>query len=210
MCTIRVVCQLHTVLLWSTIPQYVCFRGLRSLATVYMRCAMKDGPIRSVLKAMAAFCFRINAAGTRALWKLQRHRPYELAGDCSVCGACCVNPAIQVGWLLWYFPTSRALFLWWQERVNGFELVERHIATRTYVFRCTHYDPCTHLCDSYESRPGMCRDYPHVLLWQANPEFLPACGYRPIAPGADKLLEALAREDLPPEKLEEVKKKLHL
>jgi Fe-S-cluster containining protein len=39
----------------------------------------------------------------------------------------------------------------------------------SFVFECTHFDRITRRCDSYASRPGMCRDYPRVLLDQAAP-----------------------------------------
>jgi Fe-S-cluster containining protein len=79
-----------------------------------------------------------------------------------------------------------------------------------FIFRCTHWDPATRRCDSYESRPGMCRDYPRAHLWTGNPEFLPGCGYRAVAPGAAAMIAALRAEGLEGEKLEAVKRKLHL
>ena len=62
--------------------------------------------------------------------------------------------------------------------MNGFELVRSDEESWTFVFRCTHFDPATRSCDSYGSRPGLCRDYPRLLLWQPNPELLPGCGCR--------------------------------
>ncbi|MGD8897613.1 MAG: hypothetical protein PVJ73_16395, partial [Acidobacteriota bacterium] len=64
--------------------------------------------------------------------------------------------------------------------------------------------------DSYESRPGMCRDYPRLLLWQPNPGLLPGCGYRAVVPNADGLRESLARLDLTPEQREKLRKGLGL
>lgn len=171
---------------------------------------MQDGVFRRTIKKVAALCYALNLRGTRAAWRLQREHPYELGGACQGCGACCVNPSIQVGRFLWYFPTARHLFLLWQRLVNGFELVERHIPGRVFVFRCTHFDTQTRRCDSYDSRPGMCRDYPRVLLWQPSPSFLAECSHYPIAPGADRFLEALKREGLDEEKLQKVKEKLFL
>lgn len=171
---------------------------------------MRDGLIRRGVKAVAVLCFRIDAAGSRLVRKCRGERPYVLAGECKCCGACCINPGIQPGRLAWFFPTVRRLFLLWHKHVNGFELVERDPVNRMFVFRCTHYDPATHQCDSYSSRPGMCREYPRLLLWVARPEFLPGCGHYPVAPGARGFVEALEREDLPPEKLEEIKRKLYL
>lgn len=171
---------------------------------------MKDGPIRRLIKRVALACFVVNVSGTRALWRLRGDKAHKLGGQCRKCAACCEAPAIQVGRLLWYLPTLRRVFLAWQKHVNGFVLVDRLIAHKTYVFRCTHFDWESRRCDSYDSRPGMCRDYPRSLLWQSNPEMLPGCGYRPIAPGAKRLLGALEKENLSPEALEKVKKKLHL
>src|SRR5690606_19861784 len=111
-------------------------------------------------------------------------------------------PGIQVGKLLWYMPTLRRIFLAWQKRVNGFELIDRDVRHRVFVFRCTHFDPETRRCDSYDSRPGMCRDYPRALLFTANPEFLPGCGYKAVACGAEKFIEALQKEGIEGEKLE--------
>jgi Fe-S-cluster containining protein len=171
---------------------------------------MKDGPARRAVKFIARCVFNVNVAGTRAIWRLLRRRPHQLGGECGKCAACCEAPGIQVGFILWYFPTARGLFLWWQKHVNGFELIERDIPHRVYVFRCTHFDPATRRCDSYDTRPGMCRDYPRVHLWEANPQFLPGCGYRAVRCGADKFIEALRKEGLEGEELERVKEKLKL
>ena len=76
------------------------------------------------------------------------------------------------------FDAQRALFVAWQWHINGFELVDRVRAGRALVFRCTHYDPDTRRCDSYDSRPWMCRDYPRVVLDQAWPELFADCSHR--------------------------------
>ena len=81
---------------------------------------------------------------------------------------------------------------------------------RVFIFRCTHFDWATRSCDSYGSRPGMCRDYPRVLLQQANPEFLPGCGYRPVAPNAERLVRSLERASVTREQRERLRKDLHL
>lgn len=116
---------------------------------------------------------------------------------------------MQVGPLVWRVRAVRRLFLWWQERINGFVLTETR-PTRTFVFRCTHFDWDTRRCDSYGSRPGMCRDYPRALLDQPSPAFLPGCGYRPIAPNAGGLLRELEGRDLDAGTLVELKRRLHL
>ncbi len=171
---------------------------------------MRDGPIRRALKAVALGVFVVNLRTTRAIMRLRGVKPYRLGGTCGKCAACCEAPGIQVDKMTWFLPTARGLFLAWHRRVNGFELIERDVANRMFVFRCTHWDPETRRCDSYDSRPGMCRDYPRALLWQANPSMLPGCGYCPIAPNADKMMEALRREGLDEERLKRVKEKLHL
>lgn len=171
---------------------------------------MKDNFPRRVLKRIALACFNINIRGTRAYWRWRRDKSYQLGGECRKCAACCEAPGIQVGRILWYMPTLRRLFLAWQKRVNGFELIERDIRHRVFVFRCTHFDPETRRCDSYDSRPGMCRDYPRALLHTANPEFLPGCGYKAVTCGAEKFIDALRAEGIEGEKLEELKKRLHL
>jgi hypothetical protein len=112
--------------------------------------------------------------------------------------------------LVYRLRTLRALFLAWHRHINGFELVETIPRLRAFVFRCTHFDPATRRCDSYHSRPGRCRDYPRVLLWEANPPFLPGCGYRAVAPHAERVSALLEQEGLDPGKLAEVKRRLHL
>jgi Fe-S-cluster containining protein len=104
----------------------------------------------------------------------------------------------------------RKAFLWWQEHVNGFELADTVARDRLFVFRCNHFDPGTRSCDSYDSRPGMCRDYPRVLLFQHAPEMLPGCGYRALPPNAVGLRLALERQGLSPGRLASLKKDLHL
>lgn len=171
---------------------------------------MRDGPTRQMIKLMARMAFRVNVGGTRLIRRLQGEKPYRLGGGCERCAACCEAPSIQTGRLTWYLPTLRRLFLAWHKHVNGFLLVDRIPSQKVFVFRCTHFDPETRRCDSYHSRPGMCRDYPRALLWQASPDFLPGCGYRAVHPRAEALRAALEKEGLPPEKLREASRKLHL
>ena len=141
---------------------------------------------------------------------LRGDRPYRLGGSCHLCAACCEAPAIKVGRLVWFLKSPRALFLWWQRVVNGFELRSGDAGDRVFVFRCTHFDPATRRCDSYESRPGMCRDYPRILLDQPRPVMLPGCGYRPVAPRAEQLLAALRRLPLSADQEAKLRKDLHL
>ena len=171
---------------------------------------MRDGPVRRAVKAVALAAFRVNLAAWRGWRRLRGDRPYRLAGACNLCGECCDAPAIRAGRLVWYLPTQRRLFLWWQRTVNGFELTGRDVAHRVFVFRCTHFDPVTRRCDSYESRPGMCRDYPRAMLDQASPEMFPGCGYRAVAPNAERLTLALRRLPLTAEQEAKLRRGLHL
>lgn len=165
--------------------------------------------IRSV-KRVARWRFLVDLALHRAYRRARGEKPYVMGGECRRCARCCEAPAIQVGRAVWYLPSLRRAFLWWQRRVNGFVLVSRDAAARVFVFDCTHFDRATRLCDSYDSRPGICRDYPRNLLWQPNPEMLPGCGYRAVAPNADALLRALQRTSLPADRLTRLRRDLHL
>lgn len=171
---------------------------------------MRDGPWRRALKRLALWNFELDVTLRRA-WRRRRGRePYRLGGECRRCARCCEAPGIQVGRLVWHLPTLRAAFLRWQRSVNGFALTGLHPAQRVFVFRCTHFDWETRACDSYDSRPGMCRDYPRALLRQPNPELLPGCGYRPVAARAEALAEALARLPLTRGQREKLRKGLFL
>ena len=152
---------------------------------------MTDGRTRRALKRAALFFFRVDVAIHRALERMRGRDAFVLGGDCRRCGACCEAPAIRVGWVAWYLPLLRRAFLAWQGRVNGFVLVARDLRAKTFAFRCTHFDATTRRCDSYESRPGMCRDYPRLLLYQPHPELLPECGYRPIRRDGKRVLRVL-------------------
>ena len=171
---------------------------------------MKDGPVRRGVKRVALWNFVLGLALHRAIERRRGRIPHELGGECRRCARCCEAPGIQVGWAIWYLPLLRKLFLWWQEGVNGFVLTERQRSGRVFVFRCTHFDWTTRSCDSYDSRPGMCRDYPRVLLAQPDPEFLPGCGYRAVAANADHLVRALERASVTREQMARLKKDLRL
>lgn len=171
---------------------------------------MKDDWLRRKVKLLARCQFAADLAVTRLFRRIRGNIPYRLAGACTRCGACCETPAIQVHRILYHSDIFRRTFLRWQHVVNGFELIEEDRVDHTFVFRCTHYDPETRCCDSYGSRPGMCRDYPRFLLEGANPVFLETCGFRPLLHNADRLRDALANLDLTPEQREKLDKGLKI
>lgn len=138
---------------------------------------MRDGPIRTAIKAVARGIWRFDLTTTR--WIQDRRSPprFLLQGECNGCGKCCEEPTIQVGRITWYLRSARWAFCAWQRVVNGFELVGADRHARALTFRCTHFDPATRLCDSYDTRPGMCRDYPLALLGQPWPELFAECSH---------------------------------
>jgi hypothetical protein len=171
---------------------------------------MRDGVVRRTVKRLARFHFEANLLLHRRWRRWRGERPFVLGGDCRRCAACCEAPAIAVSRIVWFMPFVRRLFLSWQRFVNGFELEGSDRANRTFVFRCTHFDPRTRSCDSYDSRPGICRDYPRALLDQPSPELLPGCGYRPVSLRAGAWSAALARQPLSREQREKLRKGLFL
>ena len=171
---------------------------------------MRDGFLLREVKRVARWRFSADLFLHRAWRRARGERPYRLGGECRRCARCCEAPAIKVSRAVWYVPALRRAFLWWHRRVNGFEPTARDRAARAFVFRCTHFDPVTRSCDSYDSRPGMCRDYPRLLLWDPNPEMLPGCGYRPVARNAEGMLRALQQASLGEDRLARLKKDLHL
>ena len=171
---------------------------------------MRDGLLLRAVKRVTRWRFQADLSMHRALRRARGDRPYLLGGECRRCARCCEAPAIQAGRAVWYLPTLRRAFLWWHRRVNGFELMSRDPQARVFVFRCTHFDHATRTCDSYDSRPGMCRDYPRNLLAQPNPEMLPGCGYRPVAPNSAAFLRALQSASVSGDTLARLKRDLHL
>jgi Fe-S-cluster containining protein len=171
---------------------------------------LKDGVVRTSLKRLARAHFYVNVGVSRWLLKVKERTPYALGGTCGGCAACCEAPAIRASAPVWYLPSLRRVFLWWQEKVNGFALVRTSPQLRLFVFRCAHFDPVTRRCDSYDTRPGMCRDYPRALLHQPGPEFFPGCGYYPVAVGRERWLKTLQGRGLSEEQMSKLKKGLHL
>jgi uncharacterized protein len=171
---------------------------------------MRDGLLRRAVKRVALWNFQVEVGLSRAWRRARGERPWPLGGGCQRSGGCCEAPTIAVGRLVSSMPRVRQLFLAWQKHVNGFELVREDCQGQALVFDCTHFDRATRSCDSFDSRPGMCRDYPNVLLWQPRPEFLPRCGYRALTPNASGLRNALDRLDLTPEQRDKLRKGLRL
>ena len=170
---------------------------------------MKDGPIRRAIKRAALIRYQFDLWVARTVKGRLDPPRYHLAGSCQGCGLCCETPMIAFHPLFYRLRSTRWVILTWHKAVNGFEFLRYDFKSRAFVFNCTHFDRKTRTCDSYDSRPGMCRDYPRNLLDAAYPEFLDGCGYHAIDANAEQFNEALDKLDLPPEKLEELKKRLH-
>lgn len=171
---------------------------------------MRDGLLLRAVKRVARWQYEASLRVLRGWRRARGERPFLLGGECRRCAACCEAPGIAVDRLTWSLPAVRRVFLAWQRRVNGFELVGRDSVSRTFIFSCTHFDREARSCDSYASRPGMCRDYPRLLLWQSEPELLPLCGYRAVAANAAGLRESLARVSLTPQQREKLERGLRL
>lgn len=171
---------------------------------------MRDGFFKSSIKFVARMIFNIDLAINRRFKRMQKDTPYKLGGSCQLCAKCCESPMVQTSAMFFRLPSLKALFLAWHRHVNGFELQEERTHQRFFVFKCTHFDWESRRCDSYHSRPGMCRDYPRALLWEANPPFLDGCGYKAIDPKAESWQKIIDQENLPEEKRRELEKKLFI
>jgi len=163
------------------------------------------------LRLLAAGCYAVDVRVSRWLtaWREGRSA-YEIRGSCNQCGACCVTPTVALPTLMYRMRTIRRLVIAWQVHVNRFELLQDDRTDRALVFRCPHHDSEHQRCRCYETRPGMCRDYPRSLALAANPEFFGSCGYYAHYRDADAMREALAELDLPPDKQAELEERLRL
>jgi Fe-S-cluster containining protein len=172
---------------------------------------MRDGLVRRLVKRVAAWRYGVDLACTRAWARWRGEAPrYELHGRCTGCGACCETPMIHVNRWVYHTRTLRALILWWHRVVNGFEYLGGDRQQHAFIFRCTHLDPVTKQCDSYDSRPGLCRDYPRNLLDDPNPQFLPACGHCAMATNADEIRASLRDLNLPADRLAALERQFHV
>ena len=171
---------------------------------------MRDGPARTALKLCARCAYLFNIRVVRLWARIRGRQRFLLAGSCESCARCCESPSISVGRLVWYLPLLRRGFLWWQRVVNGFVLRSKARQGFVFVFDCTHFDRETRRCDSYHSRPGMCRDYPRMLLGSSQPDFFPECGFRPLHPRAEQMLAELETQDLSSEQRRDLTRRLFL
>lgn len=171
---------------------------------------MKDDLGRRFLKRIARFCYTFDLKTTRFIWKAKGEPKFELKGYCNGCGICCESPMIQTNPIFFHLKSVRWMILTWHRVVNGFEYVGENKRFHTFSFRCTHWDSETKLCDSYESRPGLCRDYPRNLTYTVDPQFFEQCSYYAVHKNAARLRKSLENQKLPPEKLAEIYEKLHL
>ena len=171
---------------------------------------MQDGFLRKSIKYLARMRYATDLRLTRMLKSAGRKNLYRLAGHCLKCGKCCEKPSIPIFPLFFYFKSLRWAVITWQRNINGFEFIAENRKDKCLIFRCTHLDPITRHCDSYNSRPGMCRDYPRNQLDSPAPVFFEGCGYRAEPRNAEKLKESLEALDLPPETLQKLKQDLQL
>lgn len=171
---------------------------------------MRDGLWRRAIKRVARAQYELDLAVTRWLDRRPGGARFELQGECRGCGSCCESPTLPLGPLVFYFSSARAVFLWWQRVINGFEFLSVDRAERSISFRCAHFDPATRRCDSYESRPGVCRDYPRNLLIGTKPELFESCGYRIVDLQAASLRAELESLDLSPAQRALLERRLYL
>jgi Fe-S-cluster containining protein len=171
---------------------------------------MRDGVVRRGIKRFLLWNFYLDLWATRLRARLRGDKPYLLGGNCQLCARCCEAPSLRVGWLLSHVGALRKGLVAFESLVNGFELTQWDRPTETLTFRCSHFDWETRRCDSYDSRPGMCRDYPRLLLYQPNPELLSGCGYRPVARNAAQMRLELAKRNLTPEQMRTLSERLFL
>lgn len=168
---------------------------------------MKDGVLRIAVKWMVRTWTSFDLAVTRRISPPPR---YRLTGSCNSCGKCCEAPSFQVGRVTFHLKPLRSLVIAWQRLINGFEFTGVEARIRVLVFKCTHYDPATKQCDSYSSRPLMCRDYPRNLAFEAVPSLFDECSHGIVDVNAESFRAALAQANLTPEQRSNLEKKLLL
>jgi Fe-S-cluster containining protein len=169
-----------------------------------------DSTLLAALKRVVCSVWTAEYAVRRLVARLRGTQRYRLGGTCGSCAHCCEAPSIKVGLVLFYMPTPRRLFLWWQRKVNGFTLRSVNREERVFVMSCGHFDTKTRRCDSYASRPFMCRDYPRLLLEQPWPEFFPGCGHRAVDVNAARLGGLIEAATLSAEQKHLLRRRLHV
>jgi Fe-S-cluster containining protein len=171
---------------------------------------MKDGLVRRIVKGAVRLLWTVELGWRRRVAKVLGRARYRLGGACERCAKCCEEPTIHVGALVFYVRSLREAFLFWQRAVNGFRFVRADREARSFAFECTHFDRETRRCDSYSSRPFMCRDYPRLLLDQPWPELFPECGYRAVDTQGGGMRDAIDALDTSDEQKEKLRRRLHL
>ena len=171
---------------------------------------MIDDSAKRIFKRIVWWRYAIDLWITRKILKFRGEEAYHLRGACNSCGRCCEYPSIQMNEWSYHIGFIRHQVIRWQERINGFKLFKQNKSVATLIFTCSHFDPVTRRCDSYASRPGMCRDYPMNQIYSVNPHFFPECGFYAVDKRSESFRAALEKTGLEPEKLEELYRKLHL
>jgi Fe-S-cluster containining protein len=171
---------------------------------------MRDGLSLRALKRVVLFSHRFELWLRRTWLKRSGQPRYKLLNSCNGCGRCCELPSIQLERFAWTVPSLRAAIVWWQRVVNGMALVSSDPRFRLLVFTCSHYDRVTKRCDSYDSRPHFCRDYPLNLTFDPVPQLFDECSHRIVDRNAAALRKALEDAGLPPDKLAAARKRLYL
>ena len=163
--------------------------------------------MRRAVKRVALWRYNTDLAASRLIRRLRGDAPtLELEGGCTGCGACCDTPSIQLPTVIFFFKSVRWLVKTWHWHVNGFAYIGIDRRNRILIFSCTHLDPVTKQCDSYDSRPGLCRDYPVNLLEDVRPTFFPSCGYYALSPDAAEIRADLAELEIPEARREYVER----
>jgi uncharacterized cysteine cluster protein YcgN (CxxCxxCC family) len=171
---------------------------------------MKDGLGRKAFKFISRLRYQTDLNLTRKIKSARGEQFYRLTGSCRSCGKCCETPMIPVFPLLFFFKSVRWAIVTWHRMINGFEFLQADRRQKCLVFRCTHWDPVTKHCDSYETRPGMCRDYPRNLLDSPQPVFLEGCGYGARLKNSTLMDAALTDAGLPEDRLQALKQQLYV
>ncbi len=171
---------------------------------------MQDGPIKATVKLAARLRYLADLKMTRWIKSFSGEPFFRIEGACNRCGQCCQTPVIPVHPILFYLPIFKRMVIGWHRLVNGFDLIREERRAGLLVFECSHWNRVSRRCDSYNSRPGMCRDYPGNLVYAADPELFDTCGYRIVLKNAARMARALEEAGLAPETLQELKANLHI